>query len=193
MDSITETLDTPLFLIAMPQVHDGLFDRSLVLLIEHTEEGSVGLIINRPTEIPVSDLLEPIEIDWRGDEEAYTFIGGPVSPELGTLLLRESDVPEGSLEKTFAISGGVRMTQDVELLRGIAAAPPENCRLLVGYAGWSAGQLEQEIERSDWLIAPFSERLVFSPAASAWTEALESIGVRPESLPSWSAGHETSN
>lgn len=195
MIGIPETLDTPLLLIAMPQVQDPVFNRSVVLLLEHSDQGSLGLVLNRPTELLLRELLEPLEIEWQGEAGDLAYLGGPVSPNVGTLLFRRGATGTDEDERVAAVSDGLLMTQDVELLREIAVAPPDDSRLILGYAGWSEGQLEEEIERSDWLLGPCDAELVFGgEVQTLWQRALQVIGVRPESLPSVSRGsHDVSN
>src|SRR4029453_13892232 len=79
-------LSTPVLLMAMPQVLDPFFHRSVVLLLHHEDEGSFGLIVNRPTGIKVSEILQGMDVGWRGREEAVAYFGGPVQPQLGTVL-----------------------------------------------------------------------------------------------------------
>jgi putative AlgH/UPF0301 family transcriptional regulator len=86
MPGASATLSTPVLLLAMPQVLDPFFHRSVVLLIRHEDEGSLGFIVNRPTGIKVSEILKGMEVDWHGREDAVAYFGGPVQPNLGTVL-----------------------------------------------------------------------------------------------------------
>lgn len=196
-DSRTPDLETPVLLVAMPQIQDPFFNQSVVLLIDHQTEGSFGLIVNRPTELTVREVLEGLEIEWQGATDAMTHFGGPVQPQMGTVLFDErTAVLQNGEETTLEISDGIRITQHIGDLSAIAARPPEAFRLLLGYAGWGQGQLEEEIERHDWLIAPLDTALLFEPdAASVWRRALESLDIDPSSLPAWTgeADPETVN
>jgi len=192
-------LETPVLLIAMPQVLDPFFFKSLVLLIHHTEEGSVGLIVNRPTGIQVHEILAGMEISWRGADGVVTWFGGPVQPQIGTVLFDPDAVAGGTgngkssgngggagLEAGTPVARGLALTQHVADLSFLAAGPPDRFRLFLGYAGWGAGQLMEEILRNDWLTAPVTADLVFADEGeAAWTGALASVGVDPASLPSW--------
>ncbi|HVR44688.1 MAG TPA: YqgE/AlgH family protein [Thermoanaerobaculia bacterium] len=190
MADITETVETPLLLVAMPQVTDPFFHRSVVLLLEHDGEGSFGLILNRPTELTLAELLSGLGVEWGGAPAATSWLGGPVQPNIGTLLWGGA-APPGGGEGVLEFAPGVKITRDVRVLSRVAAEPPERFRLLLGCAGWGAGQLEQEIARNDWLIAPFDADGAFdAPAGEMWERALRSIGVRPESLPSWTMPSE---
>jgi len=189
-------LQAPLLLIAMPQILDPFFHRSVVLLVHHDAEGSLGFIINRPTAISVSEILSGMEIEWNGEADVVAHFGGPVQPQLGTVLFHPTggngEDPAGSAE----VIPGVALTQHVGTLSHLAVAPPKSFRLLLGYAGWGAGQLVQEILRNDWLTAPAAEGLVFAPDTDeVWRQALESVGVDPGALPSWSpeGGEEAAN
>jgi putative transcriptional regulator len=201
MAGASETLPTPVLLLAMPQVLDPFFHRSVVLLVRHEDEGSLGFIVNRPTGIKVSEILKGMEVDWRGREDAVAYFGGPVNPSLGTVLFGPSSLPEsgGDFEGEAAseVLAGVSLTQHVGDLSRLAEAPPERFRLFLGYAGWGSGQLIEEILRNDWLTAPARGDLIFAPDPDrVWAAALESVGVDPATLPSWTPsgdGEETAN
>jgi len=183
----TPDLHTPVLLAAMPQIQDPFFAQSVVLLIDHQPEGSFGLIINRPTELTVQQVLEGLEIEWNGGTTTLTHFGGPVQPQMGTVLFDGATTGlAGGADTAVEISDGIHLTQHVGDLSVIAAKPPTLFRLLLGYAGWGQGQLEEEIERSDWLIAPLDTALLFAPDAdSIWHRVLESIDIDPMTLPSW--------
>jgi putative transcriptional regulator len=194
-DSGSADLATPVLLIAMPQVQDPFFHKSVVLLLHHSEEGSVGLIVNRPTELAVREILAGMELEWHGDAGAPTWFGGPVQPQIGTVLFSSVGGPStgpgeaaDGIEAALVLAGGISVTQHVGDLGRLAGAPPERFRLLLGYAGWGEGQLLEEILRNDWLTAPVDADLVFAASPEeAWTGALRSVGVNPASLPSWTA------
>jgi putative transcriptional regulator len=181
--------EVPILLLAMPQVMDPFFNRSVVLLLHHNEEGSFGFIINRPTEIRLADILEGMEISWHGGEETLAYFGGPVQSQLGTVMFDQTetaDVTAASEEGLSRVCPGVVITQQLEDLGRLAATPPRRFRLLLGYAGWGAGQLVSEIVRNDWLIAPVQDDFLFADnPESVWDSALESVGVDPTTLPSW--------
>jgi len=183
-------LVAPVLLLAMPQVQDPFFKQSVVLLVHHTEESSFGFIANRPTEIQVDEILSGLEIEWNSDERPAAFFGGPVQPQLGTVLFDLASSPLASRETldetTTEILPGLRVTQHVGDLQAIARQPSRRFRFFLGYAGWGEGQLVDEILRNDWLIAPVREDLLFeSDPGRAWSTALASVGVDPASLPSW--------
>lgn len=197
-------LEAPTLLVAMPQVLDPFFHKSVVLLIhQDDQEGSFGVIVNRRTGIKVSEILRGLEIGWQGDDESLAYFGGPVQPQLGSVLFARpaatEDGEEGGadgdgpaaegLSAATEVAPGLAVTHHVGDLRALAERPPEHVRLYLGYAGWGAGQLMQEILRDDWLLAPVAEELIFAPdPETVWEQALRSVGVDPGSLPSWSAG-----
>jgi putative transcriptional regulator len=183
------SLETPVLLVAMPQVLDPFFHKSVVLLIHQSEEGSFGLIVNRRTAIHVSEILSGMEIRWSGDREAVALFGGPVQPQLGTVLYAAEGDSQVATEASSEILDGVRVTQHVSDLAQLAGEPPASFRLFLGYAGWGAGQLIDEILRNDWLTAPVSTELIFAADLDrVWADALRSVGVDPLTLPSWTQG-----
>jgi putative transcriptional regulator len=171
----------PGLLLAMPQLVDPNFARSVVLMVEHTEEHSFGLVVNRPTPFRVAEVLSPMGIRWSGDPDAVVWFGGPVMPRSGWLLYaaEPGEVREGSIE----VFPGLALSTSPEDLRAIAGAPPAHLRFLLGYAGWGAGQLEGELTQGAWLTADASRSLVLeTDAERIWETALRSIGVDPGNL-----------
>lgn len=187
MSELEAELQAPLLLIAMPQIVDPFFHRVVVLLVHHDAEGSVGFILNRPTAISVAEILQGMEIEWGGNREVVAHFGGPVQPQLGTVLFAAAAGDGNGHAGSAEVSPGVSLSQHVGTLSSLAGAPPPRFRLLLGYAGWGAGQLVDEILRNDWLTAPVDGALVFaSDPEQVWRRALESVGVDPGALPSWS-------
>lgn len=183
-------LETPVLLLAMPQVLDPFFHKSVVLLIHHQEEGSLGFIINRPTGIKVSEILSGLEIPWQGDSGTMAFFGGPVQPQLGTVIFRQqaalANDDNGLSDHLTEVFPGAAMTQRIGDLESLAEEPPGSFRFLLGYAGWGSGQLAQEIMRNDWLTAPVRDDLVFGESPDdVWAAALASVGIDPAQLPAW--------
>jgi putative transcriptional regulator len=186
-------LSTPVLLMAMPQVLDPFFHRSVVLLVHHEDEGSFGFILNRPTGIKVSEILKGMDVGWSGREEAVAYFGGPVQPNLGTVLFAPLLPDAGNEEDTATeVLPGVALTQHIGDLSRLAEAPPDQFRLILGYAGWGEGQLMEEILRNDWLTAPASSELIFAPDPEGiWDAALRSVGIDPNVLPSWVPGRDS--
>lgn len=176
------SLVAPALLIAMPQVADPFFARSVIFLVHHDEGGSLGYIVNRPTEVRVTDVCRELGIAWGGDPSMSVHFGGPVQAEVGVILCR---APELQVSPTaLAVSPGLFVSSNRDDLRQVAGNPPAEFRLLLGYAGWGPGQIDGEVLRGDWLTAEADPRIVFSgEPESAWRRALASIGVDPGAIP----------
>jgi putative transcriptional regulator len=182
-------LVAPVMLLAMPQVSDPFFRNSVVLLLAHQDEGSFGFIVNRATELKVAEILRDLEVEWHGDPGALAGFGGPVQPQIGTVLFAAESAGGDSVPESTEVLPGIRVSQNLSELAQLAAAPPERFRLLLGYAGWGAGQLIDEIVRNDWLTAPIDLDLLFSTSTEeAWERAVRSVGVDPATLPAWIEG-----
>jgi len=177
-------LVAPVMLLAMPQVADPFFRRSVVLLLAHQEEGSFGFIVNRSTDLKVAEILHDLEIEWCGDPSDRARFGGPVQPQVGTVIFAGNQSPE--MPGASEVLPGIRLSQNLSELARLAVDPPSRLRLMLGYAGWGAGQLVTEIVRNDWLTAPVDDGLIFAePGEETWKRALRSVGVDPETLPAW--------
>ena len=185
-------LTTPVLLMAMPQVLDPFFHRSVVLLLQHEDRGSYGFVVNRPSTHKVSEILRGMEIGWGGRGEEVAYAGGPVHQHVGTVLFAPA-LPVGGPDDTATeVAPGLALTQHVGDLSRLAEAPPDRFRLLLGYAGWGEGQLMEEILRNDWLTAPLASDLIFVPEPDQmWSAALRSVGIDPAALPSWLPGRDT--
>jgi putative transcriptional regulator len=172
----------PGLLLAMPQLADPNFSRSVVLMIEHNAQGSFGLVINHPSPIKASELLESLEMSWRGEDSAVVWAGGPVSPSTGWVLHEPIGIAAPG-QGTIAITSTISLSTSPDRLRLLASAPPRNIRLLLGYSGWGPGQLEQEMSRGAWLHASADPKLIFdTPPDDMWSSAMRSLGISPESL-----------
>lgn len=172
----------PGLLIAMPQLLDPNFTRAVVLMIEHNDQGSFGLVINQPSPIKAAELLTSLEMSWRGDEQAVVWSGGPVSPTTGWVL--HEPVAGLTGPGTTAVAPGVALSTSPERLRTLADRPPGRIRLLLGYSGWAAGQLAGEMARGSWLHADIDPALIFDvDAEEMWAGAVRSLGItNPESV-----------
>ena len=171
----------PAFLVALDGLVDPNFRRSVVLLLEHGEDqGAIGLVVNRTTEVPLGRLCESLSLPWRGSEDARVDWGGPVGEDQGWVLLGEGVSDE--LE-SIALIPGVRWARSQAALKVVASNPELPARVLLGYAGWAPGQLEREIAEGSWLVVPASERIVFRERHDAmWEKAIRSLGIDPGML-----------
>ena len=175
----------PCLLLAMPQLMDPNFERAVVLMVEHTAEGSFGLIVNRQSQIPVSELMLTLDIEWLGDPAAVVWYGGPVMPATGWLLhapiQAEEDEDDG--EDAILVAPGLMLSTSPKQLTSVAARPPVRVRFLMGYAGWGAAQLESELAAGSWLTTQATPELVFdTPPERMWEAATRSLGIDPATL-----------
>jgi putative transcriptional regulator len=168
-------------LLAMPQMRDPNFARSVVLLCEHSPQGTMGLVINRPTSTKVSsvvDLDSPQEVD--GD--LVVWIGGPVETTRAWIL---TTADPGTPDRV-TLADQLHLCASRDALRWCmqqAPADRDGMRFLLGYAGWAPGQLESELAQSAWLSAPLQLDLIFqTPAEDMWDAAIRSLGVDPAML-----------
>ena len=169
------------FLIAMPGMVDGHFAGTVVYLCEHTEKGALGLVINRPIEIDLRHLFEKVDLNLDRDDLASTpvYFGGPVQTERGFVLHESLDEEGGHYSSSMKIEGGLEMTTSRDVLEAISnGAGPRKVFITLGYAGWSAGQLEDEISRNGWLTAPADPDIIFdAPVEERYDRALSLLGV----------------
>ncbi|TMM55516.1 YqgE/AlgH family protein [Sulfitobacter sabulilitoris] len=172
-------------LVAMPGMGDSRFERSVVLICVHSDQGAMGLILNKPNpDVRMSDILDQLDIDVdRAVPVVPVFYGGPVETGRGFVL--HSPDYQSSLH-TLKVPGGFGMTATLDILEDIASGRgPDKILMMLGYASWAPGQIEAEIAANGWLTAEASTELVFATKPSAqWSAALESIGVDPLSLSS---------
>ena len=179
------------FLIAMPGMADENFAGSVVYLCEHTENGALGLVINKPTDITLGNLFEKVELPLDRAELARqpVFFGGPVQTERG-FVLHDPQGAEGVYTSTMAIPGGLEMTTSRDVLEAMSqGGGPRRVFVTLGYSGWGAGQLEDELGRNGWLTAQADPAIIFeTPVEQRYQRALESLGFDPRML-SQEAGH----
>jgi putative transcriptional regulator len=165
------------FLIAMPSLNDPFFHQSVVYLYEHSGQGAMGLIINRPSNLTLSELLDHIEIPHQHTTASKTPIlsGEPVAKNQGMVL---HDSPD-DIETSVAISDNIFLSGSTDMLKSIAdQAGPKNILVTLGYASWSAGQLEQEIAHNDWLNVTADDNILFhSSGQTAWQQAAVLLGI----------------
>lgn len=172
-------------LIAMPGLGDPRFDRSVILICAHSEDGAMGLIVNKPSaDLSFAGLLDQLDIPRAPQgRDIRVHLGGPVERGRG-FVLHSGDYPLGS--STMSVPGGYRMTATLDILEALARGDGPNSALLaLGYSGWGPGQLESEIQRNDWLLADAMPELVFSADdGRKWMGALKSLGIDPLTLSS---------
>jgi len=180
------------FLIAMPGMTDDTFAGAVVYLCEHTDKGALGLVINKPIDIKLKNLFERVELELDRADLADTpvYFGGPVQTERG-FVLHEKLADAGSYNSSLAIAGGdLEMTTSKDVLEALASgAGPKKVLVTLGYSGWGAGQLEDEISRNGWLNVDAAPEIIFdTPVEQRYERALMLLGVDPRML-SQEAGH----
>ena len=175
------------FLIAMPAMSDPNFSRTLTFICEHNERGALGIVVNRPIEIKLSTLFRQVEIPL-GDSplaQQPVFFGGPVQFDHGFVLHR----PLGEWKSTLPV-GDIGLTSSRDILEAMALGKgPGEQLVALGYAGWAAGQLEDEIGRNGWLTVQADLDLIFNvPPEARYGVAMQALGVNAANL-SEEAGH----
>ena len=171
----------------MPQLVDPNFNRTVVLLCKHNEEGAFGLVVNRPlvTSGRIVVNVDPAQNEMvTSDHDLQVWIGGPVEPQRSWMLVgEESDDTEDDSPGT-RISDGLSLSTSPELMRRLLEpSPPPHARLIIGYSGWGAGQLEAELQASAWLISDVDRDLIFNTAPERmWEAAIRRLGADPAAL-----------
>ena len=165
------------FLIAVPAMDDPHFARGVTLLCEHNEYGAMGLLVNRTSDYRLGEVLEQMEIstDLATIAEDAVLVGGPVLPDRGFVLHDGGD----EWPSTMRVAPGLAVTTSREILAAMARGDgPRRHLVTLGYASWSAGQLEQEIVDNAWLTVPADQAIVFdTPIEQRWQAAAKSLGV----------------
>ncbi len=165
------------FLIAMPSLQDPHFFHGVTYICEHTEQGAMGIMVNRPLDIRMDEVLRQMNIDTELEavRQMPIFHGGPVQRERGFVLHK----PHGDWDVTMKISDGIGVTTSRDILAAIAVGEgPRHCLVALGYAGWGPGQLEREMAENAWLNVPASDAIIFdTPREQRWEAAAALHGV----------------
>lgn len=165
------------FLIAMPSMEDSYFVKTLTYICEHNEQGALGVIVNRPTEFPVKKLLKQLGLSPQDSTTSDTPVlqGGPVRMDNGFVLHE----PVGSWKFTLSSNTEIGLTSSIDILEAIAEnRGPERVLVALGYAGWTAGQLEQELANNVWLTVPAEPDILFDLSfEEKLPAAMKSLGI----------------
>ncbi|MEZ5593235.1 MAG: YqgE/AlgH family protein [Gammaproteobacteria bacterium] len=166
------------FLIAMPSLNDPNFARTVTYLCSHDASGALGIVINRPLELTLAELLEHIQLPSPASAELNNltvYSGGPVQPQQGFVL----HTPLHDWESTLHITDDIGLTTSSDILRALAQDEgPDQMLVALGYAGWGPGQLEQEMADNAWLSGPADPAVIFAtPASKRWQAAAALLGV----------------
>lgn len=180
------------FLIAMPSMQNSMFDGAVIYLCEHNARGALGVVINKPTDMNIESLLEQINIKLNARPEIcqetkkLVMFGGPVQDDRGFVL----HTPASDFSSTIKISDQIAFTTSRDVLESVAdGGGPKRLLVSVGYAGWGAGQLEEEILKNGWLTVPADPIILFDlPIEQRYFAAMKLLGVDPIML-SGEAGH----
>jgi len=165
------------FLIAMPGLQDPNFHRTVTYLCEHSEDGAMGIVVNRPMDLNLGDILEQMQIPIQkgASVDQPVFIGGPVATDRGFVLHSSNRLWDSTLQ----ITPGISVTTSRDILEAIASGSgPQESLIALGYAGWASGQLEQELSSNAWLSGPADMEIIFRvPSAQRWKAAAMLLGV----------------
>ncbi len=183
-----ETNLTNHFLIAMPRLEDPNFFHTVTYICEHSREGAMGIVINRPMELHLADIFDQLEIQISSPHiaEQAVYLGGPVQSDRG-FVLHDSTT---SWNSTLRVTPEISVTTSLDILEAIAADKgPAKSLVALGYAGWGAGQLESELAQNAWLSGPAESEIIFNrPSQERWQAAADLLGVDLNLL-SGDAGH----
>ena len=176
------------FLIAMPSLQDPNFHRTVTYLCAHNDEGAMGIVINRPLDLNLGEVLDhmSIEVENQQVNDMAVLQGGPVQRDRGFVIHE----PAGHWDAVLAVSEYIAVATSRDILAAVAHGDgPERAVVALGYAGWGAGQLEQEMAQNAWLNGPASLEVMFElPADRRWASAAELIGIDLSTL-SHEVGH----
>lgn len=176
------------FLIAMPSLADPNFHGTVTYMCAHTEEGAMGIVINRPLDLALGEMLSHMDIapERRDIGEMLVLQGGPVQRERGFVIHE----PAGDWDSVLRVGNHIGIATSRDILAAVARGDgPERSVVALGYAGWGAGQLEREVLENAWLSGPADTRIIFDvPYADRWETATRMLGFDPEKLMG-DAGH----
>lgn len=176
------------FLIAMPAMADPFFAKSLTYVCEHNEQGALGIVVNRPITLTLKELFAQISLPLHASEleDVPVHFGGPVQTDRGFVLHE----PKGEWQSTLHINDKVGLTTSKDILQAVGEGQgPQKLLVTLGYAGWSQGQLEEELSQNAWLTVAATEHILFDlPAEERLPAAMALLGVDYASL-SEDAGH----
>jgi len=176
------------FLIAMPGLNDPNFYHTVTYICSHNEEGAMGIVINKPLDLMLGEVLDQMDITLENEiaRDTPIYDGGPVQSDRGFILHQYSQDWDSSLK----VNEQIGITTSMDILDAIAVGKgPENTFIALGYAGWSAGQLEKEMQDNIWLSGPAESHIIFdTPVKQRWNSAANLLGIDIDQLSS-DVGH----
>jgi putative transcriptional regulator len=165
------------FLIAMPNMADPYFAKSLTYICEHNDQGALGLVVNRPIDMTLQALFERLQLSLHGNECAHApvYFGGPVQTDRGFVL----HTPAGNWQSTLRVANHIGLTTSKDILEAVGRGEgPAQILVTLGYAGWSPGQLEHELAQNAWLTVEARDGIIFdTPAEERLPAAMELLGL----------------
>ncbi len=179
-------------LISMPNLKDPPFEKAVIYICQHSEQGAMGLVLTHPLKPKLSELFTQLDITLPKDtttiDNTDLYLGGPVEPEHGFILHSYHEEP---LQSSIQVSSEFFISTSKDILNAISEDKgPDNAIVALGYTGWSAGQLEQEITEGSWLNAPSDSHIVFeTDVDQKWQMALKSIGIKDPAKLTGFSGH----
>ncbi len=174
------------FLVAMPGMQDPFFQRSVIYVCEHNEEGAMGLVVNDPIDLTIATMLDRVDVEplypkvRRENLNAAVLSGGPIAEDRGFILHESKDSYQSSLQVTEQLN--LTTSKDILAVLG-TEAEPDNYIITLGYAGWTPGQLEKELAENAWLTVEADPKVIFeTPIQERWHKAVKMLGVEPSQL-----------
>lgn len=166
--------------MAAPSLRCPFFNHTLVLLVDHGREGSFGFVLNKPAQVQLASVLSELDLSSELAPKVPVMLGGPVSPQTGWVVFERESLST-QLEEILDVDAGVSVTASVKMLEAFAEGHgPDRALLLLGYAGWGPGQLEDEMREGSWFPMDVDPRLLFDVApAERWDAALAQLGIEP--------------
>ena len=189
--ALIQTL-APGLLLSMPQLADPNFTRAVVLMLEHSDTGSFGLIVNQESDLSIREVVANIDAEWNGPMDAHVWRGGPVMPGSAWVLHSPSShLGRASLELDEALedTGLMRVSNELflstseENIRILSEYPPKDMRFILGYAGWGPNQLATEMAQGAWPHADVDTDVLFhTDGLDIWDTLLDKMGIDPENI-----------
>jgi putative transcriptional regulator len=165
------------FLIAMPNMADPYFSRTLTFVCEHNDQGALGIVVNRPIDMTLQALFERLSLSMGSTDmaDAPIYFGGPVQTDRGFVL----HAPAGNWQSTLRVRDAIGLTTSKDILEAVGRGEgPGRMLVSLGYAGWTAGQLEHELSQNAWLTVEASDGILFdTPAEERLPAAMELLGL----------------
>lgn len=178
------------FLIAMPQLEDSYFQRTVIYICEHNEQGTMGLVLNQPTDLSIAELMAKMNFMMAGERDypnQLVLAGGPVNLERGFILHTEG---AQTFQHSYKVTDNLRLTTSADIIETFGTmSAPEKYLVALGCASWKPGQLEEEIADNAWLVVPANEHILFEvPYSERWLAASQLLGIQQHNF-AYQAGH----